>query len=407
VLEELQTIAETLAGRLGRSVAIDDPEFRLLVHTAQDSQTADRHWVESIMQKAVDERVIDWTLSHGVATATSPVRIAANDELGLVSRMCLPVRCQGILVAYLWLLDADTSLSKADLRRAVESAATAGECLFRERLLGDLRRSRERELLRDLFASSRSVRDNAAEELAAAGRVPSGAGAAVMVCQVRGRSYKESTVVMDLALLHAARQFAPMRSIWTPRGGADGVLLVAGRQQLSPDALQTAGRELHAKLADTAGDEASIHIGLGPVVPSVARANESYVCAQDALRVAEQVPGLPAVVAWDMLGIYRLLVRLPMEQLQDDAIPAGLRQLFSDDESGVLAETLEVYLDEAGRAQQTFERLQIHRTSLYYRLSRIEALTGMRLTNGGDRLALHLGIKLARLSGLWRTTRAT
>jgi DNA-binding PucR family transcriptional regulator len=34
---------------------------------------------------------------------------------------------------------------------------------------------------------------------------------------------------------------------------------------------------------------------------------------------------------------------------------------------------------------------------MYYRLSRIEQITGMSLASGGDRLALHLGVKLARL----------
>ena len=46
------------------------------------------------------------------------------------------------------------------------------------------------------------------------------------------------------------------------------------------------------------------------------------------------------------------------------------------------------------------ERLQVHRTSLYYRIGRVEEITGMRLANGGDRLALHLGVKLARLKGV-------
>ena len=39
----------------------------------------------------------------------------------------------------------------------------------------------------------------------------------------------------------------------------------------------------------------------------------------------------------------------------------------------------------------------MHRTSLYYRLSRIELITGMNLASGTDRLSLHLGLKLARL----------
>ncbi len=353
------------------------------------------------MRRAVEQSVVDWVLGHGVTTATAPVHIAANDELELIARVCVPVRCQGQLLAYLWLLDAGRTVADNDLEWASEAATAAGDCLFRERVLGERRRSRERESLRDLFVTDEAVRDVAAEELAAAGRVPVGARAAVVVCQVQGGN-AESAVMMDLALLHAARRLAPLRSIWTPRGGANGVLLVAGKQRLSGPVLQTVAESLRTELAAAAGERSAVRIGLGPIVSSVSRANESYIRAQDALRVAEQVPGFAAVAAWDALGIYRLLVRLPDELIHDDAIPPGLRELFDGDDSGVLAETLEVYLDEAGRAQTSFERLRIHRTSLYYRLSRIEETTGMSLASGSDRLALHLGIKLARICGLWQ-----
>jgi DNA-binding PucR family transcriptional regulator len=41
--------------------------------------------------------------------------------------------------------------------------------------------------------------------------------------------------------------------------------------------------------------------------------------------------------------------------------------------------------------------LGIHRQTLYYRLSRIERLTGLDLGEGEDRLLLHMALKHARL----------
>ena len=46
----------------------------------------------------------------------------------------------------------------------------------------------------------------------------------------------------------------------------------------------------------------------------------------------------------------------------------------------------------------TAEALNLHRATLYYRLQRIEEITGARLKVGEDRLALHLGLRLARLT---------
>jgi DNA-binding PucR family transcriptional regulator len=65
-----------------------------------------------------------------------------------------------------------------------------------------------------------------------------------------------------------------------------------------------------------------------------------------------------------------------------------------------LLATLETYLDAAGNVQESAKLLHVHRGTLYYRLSRVEELTGMSLADGQDRLALHLGVKLARLTGM-------
>jgi sugar diacid utilization regulator len=112
------------------------------------------------------------------------------------------------------------------------------------------------------------------------------------------------------------------------------------------------------------------------------------------------VPGFGTVTSWEELGVYRLLVQLPLDELPDDAIPEGLRTLLAADGEGPLVETLETWLDEGCDPRATVARLQVHRTSLYYRLGRIEEITGLTLNSGGVRLDLHLGLKLARLQGL-------
>ncbi|MCF0079300.1 helix-turn-helix domain-containing protein [Streptomyces lomondensis] len=62
------------------------------------------------------------------------------------------------------------------------------------------------------------------------------------------------------------------------------------------------------------------------------------------------------------------------------------------------ARTAEVYLDCAGQAARAAAELGIHRQTLYYRLSRIEKLTGLDLDDGEDRLLLHMTLKGARLT---------
>ena len=52
------------------------------------------------------------------------------------------------------------------------------------------------------------------------------------------------------------------------------------------------------------------------------------------------------------------------------------------------------YLERAGNAQATAAALHIHRQTLYYRLGKAEAVTGLRFSDGHARLRLHLALML-------------
>ncbi|MFD0884960.1 PucR family transcriptional regulator, partial [Streptosporangium algeriense] len=101
-------------------------------------------------------------------------------------------------------------------------------------------------------------------------------------------------------------------------------------------------------------------------------------------RAAVAEPVLGPVAGWPDLGVYRLLA-------EPGRISPGPLH-----EHPALAATLETYLDSGGDAQETARLLHLHRTSLYYRLTRIEEITGRSLKDGANRLELHLALKLAR-----------
>ncbi|WP_369369690.1 PucR family transcriptional regulator [Promicromonospora sp. Populi] len=81
------------------------------------------------------------------------------------------------------------------------------------------------------------------------------------------------------------------------------------------------------------------------------------------------------------------------------AVHPGLEALLDLPEAAPLLHTLETYLELACSAQATAEALHLHRTSLYYRLQRVELLAGTDLKDGTERLALHLALKVARAAG--------
>jgi DNA-binding PucR family transcriptional regulator len=114
--------------------------------------------------------------------------------------------------------------------------------------------------------------------------------------------------------------------------------------------------------------------------------------ASAAARAAFAEPRLGPVAEWAHIGPYRLLTSLPPDSAHDPAVDALLSPAHHE-----LARTAEVYLDCAGQAGRTAAELGIHRQTLYYRLSRVEQLTGLDLDDGEDRLLLHMALKGARL----------
>ncbi|MER7106793.1 helix-turn-helix domain-containing protein [Streptomyces sp. NPDC000229] len=114
--------------------------------------------------------------------------------------------------------------------------------------------------------------------------------------------------------------------------------------------------------------------------------------AVSAARAAMAQPRLGPLAQWASIGPYRLLSALPAAPPHDPAVRALLTPGH-----GELARTAEVFLDSAGQAGRTAATLGIHRQTLYYRLSRVEQLTGLDLDDGEDRLLLHMALKAARL----------
>ncbi|GAF47525.1 PucR family transcriptional regulator [Rhodococcus wratislaviensis] len=400
MLEELQRIAEDLAVRLGRSIAIDDPQIRLLVHTAHGDAALDRIRMTSITQRripAADEG-FEYLNGFGISKAIDPVRIPADQAGETISRVCVPIRFQGLLFGYLWLLDPDESMGDDELDLAMESANSAGEVLFRARLMADRHEAAGQEILRDLLSSNHALAQGAADRLTAARLMGRGSQVVALVLGIESTGDADLSTSLAVALRKASQQASPWQSVWAVEGSASGVLLLGSRNPPIAHDLEKVGLRLQRAAAEALPD-LEIHVGIGPAAPSVEQAYRSYRYAKDAMRVAAIVPGFGAVVSWESLGIYRTLIQLPPEALTDVAIPNGLRRLIEVDGSGVMLETLETYLDEAGSLPASIRRLNIHRTTLYYRLQRIEEATAMSLRDGSDRLALHLGAKIIRLTG--------
>lgn len=399
---ELQAMIEGLAERVHRAVAIDDPKIHLLAHTAHDEKVDD-HRIHSIMTLQAGPEIMEYVFGLGIRTRTGVIRIPRREDLHVLARVCIPIRCQDILLGYLWLIDDDESLAEDQLLDATRVAAAAGEILFRNQLLDDLRRAREKELLFDLVNDDPAGREHlSAEALDELGLDPAmGCLVLVVSCPpAQGRGDSGSALTLESTLRRGLRKLPRVSSLVATRRGGWGYALLAFRPLDDPSAqLAQVISEIRDELVGALPDAAEVLVGIGPSVSAVSDASVSFRRARGALEVCRAVGEFPPVTAWGDLGIYQVLNHLPVAELADIAIPSGLRVMLQAGADSWLVDTLDTYLDTAGNVQESAKRLHVHRATLYYRLSRIEELTGMSLADGRDRLALHLGIKVARLLG--------
>jgi PucR C-terminal helix-turn-helix domain/GGDEF-like domain len=401
--DEVQALVEQLSAELLRSVLVDDAGLRLLAYSpSQGSDDEVRR--TAILTRETPRAVREAHFAQGIAQATEAVRTAPRPELGLQARVCVPIRCQGALFGYLWLIDADESLSADECMLAERCAAEIGEAMYRREELERPRRELERRALDALLGPDPGQREEAAHALVAEDLLVAGAvGVLAARCAGDGELAPADKARLGLALDQFRRTLPARQSLSVVRG--DHALVLVG---LDTHVQRLGGLAEVARRAQDALERTLEHVLIGFSEPCehLADAQRAHEHARLALRVAACAPEHASPAGWADIGAYRMLARAAESPGAEDLLHPGIPQLFALQAKESLVATLETYLDNGCDTKLTAEALYLHRASLYYRLQRIEALTGASLKSGADRLALHTSLKLARLLGLHPALRA-
>ncbi|WP_203237676.1 helix-turn-helix domain-containing protein [Streptomyces sp. CdTB01] len=388
---DYQELVDEISELLGAPATLENRDFELIAFGAYDSEdeldasALDPVRTRSILTRRSTAAVRTWFEGFGITRATGPVRIPPTPEAGVYrGRICLPVRHRGVVLGYVWLLDSDPGPTDRQLTAAMEVTVRIGALLADEAQHGaDL----TRELRAVLTAERDWRRDMAVAELRTA--LGSRAdGPHTMVCVAPWPS-------ADPDDAPSVRTVPGATALCTVPWGADAQCLALLVRLRSADVL-TPATSAAGRLLERAGrlGPARTAAGLAAARAGLADLDTSWREASAAARAALAEPRLGPVAEWAHIGPFRLLTALPPETAHDAAVRALLSPAHRE-----LARTAEVYLDRAGQAGRTAAELGIHRQTLYYRLSRVEKLTGLDLDDGEDRLLLHMALKGARLQG--------
>ncbi|MFF2026022.1 PucR family transcriptional regulator [Streptomyces sp. NPDC058171] len=396
---DYQDLVDEVSALLGAPATLENRDFRLIAfgaHDSDDDTAMDPVRTRSILTRGSPAAVRAWFEGFGITRATGPVRIPAAPEAGVNrGRICLPVRHRNVVLGYVWLLDDDPGPSRAQLAAAMEVTERIGLLLADEEQAGaDL----TRELRAVLTAGPGWQGDMAVAALRTALR-PRADGLHGIVCvapwSVTGAA---APPLPSVRALPAASALCALP--WGPDAQALAVLV----RLRTPDALDpalTVADRLRTTAAErrrsgaSPGERTSPTAGVGAPRRDLADLAGAWREAAAAARAARAESRFTPVAEWSAIGPYRLLTALAPPGGGTAHDPAT-RELLAPAHRE-LARTAEVYLDRAGQAGRAAAELGVHRQTLYYRLSRVEQLTGLDLDDGEDRLLLHMALKAARL----------
>ncbi|MEU3667174.1 MULTISPECIES: PucR family transcriptional regulator [Streptomyces] len=440
---DYQDLVDEISALLGAPATLENRDFRLIAfgaHDSDDDLAMDPVRTRSILTRQSTAAVRSWFEGFGIARATGPVRIPAAPDAGVFrGRICLPVRFRGIVQGYVWLLDQEPGApgpEPAALDAAMEVAQRIGVLLAEEAKAGaDLSREFQAVLTagrgwqQDMaVAALRAALGPAGDGLHAAvcvapwpGEAPASVPGAAAVCVVprRGGGAGEpgdapgagpagaGPALAVLLRLRSTDALAPALTAVArllPRTAEPAAAAAAGAGTAGPRAKAASGAGTAARAVGSggsagsapAGTEGGAHrmtAGVADPVRGLAELPAAWEQAVAAARAAVAEPRLGPVAQWSQIGPYRLLASLACDPVDDPAARTLLAPAHRE-----LARTAEVFLDCAGQAGRAAAALGIHRQTLYYRLGRVEQLTGLDLDAGEDRLLLHMAIKASRLA---------
>lgn len=394
----LQALIEELAESLRRSVALAGP-LTGRICSSRHFDDADPARVHSLLQGRASSEVARHILDQGVAQWSGPGFVEGRDDLGLLPRYCVPLRERGHFLGLLTVVAPDMSLPR-EVTEAIARAtpAIAGQ-MYADHVLADAGKTREQKLLLSLLGPDPAARAGARKQFLDDALLADAPHAVVSVVQMERSHVSPGQVETALrGALEGLRRTRSANGVFavTPDRA---VLLQLSDRPWEQEALREQSTHILKSLGTRPGVSAApvAGIGVGGWQTGLADAWTSYEQALVAVRAARRMPELNSIGSWEELGEFAVLLKLPDHALNESLLPKPLRALLESSGRHRLESTLRCFLDHAGSIPRTAEALRIHRTSLYYRLRRIQDITGLDLDNGADRITLHLGLRIHEL----------
>jgi sugar diacid utilization regulator len=390
---DLTSVSELIAGHAQATVAVVDPAMDILAAAAPGEPAA-------LAVKHVREFVVHPRLGEILSAASSARRPLRFPDVGTSAAVIVaPVLVGDDVPAYLLTLVSgqDRAGEDASLLLTEHAATICGVIIGRDRVVAAAA-SRARYDLVEGLLSGRGQQDGDLERWARHLGYDAGTDhhAVCVIVDADGEATARDALRQRAAAAaeHFLSAHAPDAII--SLRDAEVVMVLPepvqnGRRSRAEQAGQMCIRRLSAVLP-----QAVAVVGIGGACREPASVATSYAQARRAAETARRLDGASRVIAFEDLGIRRLLLQVPsLAELRGFADEVLGRVITADSEhSAAYLATLACYFRENSSLRQAAAKLHVHPNTISYRIHRIEYLTGLDLSSYRDRLMAEVALEI-------------
>ncbi|WP_135556220.1 helix-turn-helix domain-containing protein [Paenibacillus cymbidii] len=398
--DRLEDLADAIGETFHCPVTIEDANHRLLAYSSHSALT-DPARTATIIGRRVPEQVISSLWESGVIpklmSSPEPLRIQSIDPIGLGNRVAVAIRNNEETIGYIWALEVGRPWAEAEMRLFKSAAAAARVNLLQHRLHrrkeDEERQSLFWQLLTGHLGQEAQINERAAE-LHIALPVPF----LVIVFELGIDEIDYETKQRLHYIIHATQRIRPVLHTF-----AHNRLLVLASPASFPDFpqqllafVETCRDQMQERL-----HHASVLAGVGAAYESYEAVELSYKEALMVLRIKRRFPReTGSIYFYHDLGYYRFLPSILEQKRQFGYENSNLRKLkaYDAEHGGNLLETLDTFLANDSNSKRTAGALHIHPNTLAYRLSRIEQVGEIDLTNMDQKVTLYMDLKTEKLA---------
>jgi purine catabolism regulator len=382
----LHELAAQLAQLVRHSISIETATFDAIATVNIADVDEARRYTQ--LHGRTDPRLVQALEERGylptIRQTLRPVQLPVMADVGLeMERLLAPVVVHGMIYGFMWIIADDHALSEIDLL-AIESGATIAALMI---LYQETAQAAEASLKGSLLS------------------------------QLIAGDHVHHTILIDQSLRYGVDLRLPYRLLvidvesaaLTPLyrqinqlASTQGWRVVVG--QFAGQIVMLAQEDDHTEAVlariverlQNGRKRISHRAGCSAIMQGSEQVKTAHEQARDALAIGQRIAPYEPLLRFDQLGYLHTLYLAGPRGLTSNPFVPVVRRL-REDRSPELLQTLEAYLDAGGNGVLAAEHLHIHRSTLNYRLTRIEQLCQLSLQDPATRANLQVAVKLLRL----------